>query len=36
MTEHFDLQAAVSLLDLQFVHQMGAQVLSDVFMPGLP
>lgn len=23
-------------LDLQFVHQVGAQVLSDVFMPGLP
>lgn len=27
---------AVLLLHLQFMHQMGAQVLSDVFMPGLP
>lgn len=27
---------SVSVLDLQFVHQVGAQVLSDVFMPGLP
>lgn len=27
---------SVSFLDLQFMHQVGAQVLSDVFMPGLP
>ena len=28
--------ATFTSLDLQFVHQVGAQVLSDMFMPGLP
>lgn len=34
MTEVFRIQ--LNFFDLQFVHQVGAQVLSDVFMPGLP
>lgn len=28
--------ASISLQHLQFVHQVGTQVLSDMFMPGLP
>lgn len=35
--QYFTLSStSVSLFDLQFVHQVGAQVLSDMFVPGLP